>query len=79
MSSDVGLTFLHIKNGISTARTTDNNSCKKLGLKVFAPRTKTDYESARKYLLSIKKPGSFGPLACITQNLDQQPLRLVFQ
>jgi hypothetical protein len=62
MSSDVGLTFLLIKNGISTARTTDNDSCKKLGLKIFAPRTQVDYENARKYLLSIKEPGSFGPL-----------------
>lgn len=62
MSGKVGLTFLLIKNGISTARITDNDSCKKLGLKIFAPRTTADYENARKYLLSIKEPSSFGPL-----------------
>lgn len=62
MSGDVGLTFFLVKNGMTTSKMTDDDSCKKLGLKIFAPRNKTDYDKAKKYLLSIKEPTSFGPL-----------------
>jgi hypothetical protein len=63
MESDkVGLTFYLVKNGITTRKVTDNDSCQKLGLEIFAPRIKDDYENARKYLLSINAAQSFGPL-----------------
>ena len=79
MESDkVGLTFYLVKNGITTRKVTDNDSCQELGLEIFAPRTKEDYENARKYLLSINAPLSFGPLGVYHPTHNQEDWFLPF-
>ncbi len=63
--------FYLIEGGISTSKFGDKDSCKKRGLKIFAPNTKQEYEVAREYLISIGKPKAFGPLGIYHPNPTQ--------
>ena len=45
-------TFYAVKNGISTSKVSDNNTCKSLGLMLFAPTSKQHYEAGRDFAKS---------------------------
>jgi hypothetical protein len=58
-------TFAYVTNGLSTSRTTDNDSCKAVGMTIFTPRTSALYGLARDIALAhgIPVDGDFlGPL-----------------
>ncbi|WP_196138804.1 Ig-like domain-containing protein [Aliikangiella sp. G2MR2-5] len=57
-----GWTFLHFANGIPSTYMTDNDSCKAVGLQIFAPRSKQDYELGKSYVRSIGQANKMGPL-----------------
>ena len=47
-----GWTFYAVKNGISTSKVSDNNTCKTLWLMLFAPTSKEHYIAGRNYAKS---------------------------
>ncbi|PKN45126.1 MAG: hypothetical protein CVU59_09930 [Deltaproteobacteria bacterium HGW-Deltaproteobacteria-17] len=64
-------TFAYVTNGLSTSRTTDNDSCKAVGMTIFTPRTADLYGLARDVALAHGIPttgGFLGPLGIYNPN-----------
>lgn len=61
-TGDGGWTFYWLQDGPVTASVDDADGCGAVGLQLFAPRSRADFELARDYLLSIGAEHFMGPL-----------------
>ncbi len=57
-----GWTFLQITNGTRTYKNGDSNSCKDVGLELFAPRSRDDFILAREFANNQGHSTNLGPL-----------------